>query len=264
MQEYEEGLVILCECKYHRALDELEWLVVQHLFEMKKLGMSSVGYKLWKKISKSLKTRAGAIQSALKRYNEAAVMMVPPRAVLTWESVIAAMNLADFDLLQDTRQDIQALEWVQPANCEGMVMYFQIKRAKEELIHLNVEIRHLLTFLYDNHIDHYRAICAKIILNPCLAFECRPDGSIIIIWRLLQTSRLPGFSGTLFYGQHKGRDPSLKVDIPPPTWLTDILGITEVEVNIVEVGDMVVDNPGIEVDTDPLLSLLDNISLADS
>ncbi|PPQ92117.1 LOW QUALITY PROTEIN: hypothetical protein CVT25_007973 [Psilocybe cyanescens] len=171
MQEYEEAFVILCEQKYCRALDNLERLVVQHLFKMKKLGMSGVGYKLCEKIGKSLKTRAGAIQSALKRYNEVAAVMVPPRTVLTWEMVIAAINLANFDLLQDTQQDIRTLEWVQPANREGMIMYFQIKQAKEELVCLNMEIQQLLTFLYDDHVNHYHAICANLNVNPPLAFE---------------------------------------------------------------------------------------------
>ena len=43
MQEYEDGLVLVRECKYHRALDDLERLVVQRLFEMTKLGMNGVG-----------------------------------------------------------------------------------------------------------------------------------------------------------------------------------------------------------------------------
>ena len=43
MQEYEDGLVLVRERKYRRALDDLERLVVQRIFEMTKLGMSGVG-----------------------------------------------------------------------------------------------------------------------------------------------------------------------------------------------------------------------------
>ena len=43
MQEYQDGLVVVRERKYRRAIDDLERLVVQRLFEMKKLGMSGVG-----------------------------------------------------------------------------------------------------------------------------------------------------------------------------------------------------------------------------
>ncbi|PPQ92071.1 hypothetical protein CVT25_007241, partial [Psilocybe cyanescens] len=177
--EYQAGLVVVRERKYRRALDELERLVVQRLFEIKKLGMSGVGYKLREKISKSLKTRADAIQSALKCYNEMASLMVPQWPALSWESVIAAVNLADFNLLQDSRQNVLNMDWAQPANCEGMVMYFQIKRAKEEIVRLNVEIRRLLTFLYDDHVDHYRAVQTNLFIKRakeeivCLNVEIR-------------------------------------------------------------------------------------------
>ena len=43
MQEYEDGLVLVRECKYRYAIDDLERLVVQQLFEMMKLGMTGVG-----------------------------------------------------------------------------------------------------------------------------------------------------------------------------------------------------------------------------
>ena len=43
MQEYEDGLVLVRERKYRRAIDDLERLVVQRLFEMTKLGMNGVG-----------------------------------------------------------------------------------------------------------------------------------------------------------------------------------------------------------------------------
>ena len=133
--------------------------------------------------------------------------MVPPRPLLTWESVIAAVNLTDFDLLRSTLQDIRKLEWGQPANHKGMVVYFKIKDVKEEIICLNVEIWHLLTFLYDDHVDHCRAIDANLITDPTLAFELSTWLEYWnriheeIVKRLLQTSKLPGFSGSLFHGE---------------------------------------------------------------
>jgi hypothetical protein len=196
--------------------------------------------------------------------------MVPPRPLLSWESVIAAVNLADFDLLKSTRQDIRKLDWAQPANREGMVMYFKIKRAKEEIIRLNVEIRRLLTFLYDDHVDHYRAVCANIITDPTLAFEVSTRSQYRnkiheeIVKRLLQTSRLPGFSGSLFHGERQGRDPSLNVDVPPPLWITGILGITQVGIEVMEKDDEVTigdTDLGVDVDTDAFISLLEDVSL---
>jgi hypothetical protein len=197
--------------------------------------------------------------------------MVPPRTALTWESVVNAVNIADFDILKDTRQDIRMLEWAQPANREGMVMYFQIKRAKEEIIRLNVEIRRLLTFLYDDHVDHFRAIHANKTINPSLSheiflrWEYRTKIHEDIVKRLLQTSKLVGFSGSLFYGQRKGRDVSLDSDIPLPSWVT-ILGITQVEVDITEVDDSAVDpedEDEDDADTDGFVGLLNTVSLDD-
>ena len=214
--------------------------------------------------------------------------MVPPRPLLSWESVVAAANLADFDLLRSTRQDIRELEWAQPANREGMVIYFKIKRAKEEISRLNVEIRRLLTFLYDDHVDHYRAVSTNIITDPTLAFEVSTRWQYHnkiheeIVKRLLQTSRLPNFSGSLFHGEWRGRDPILNINVPPPFWMTGILGIriTQVEIDVMEKDDevfmekddevgMEMDDEvtigdtdlGVDVDTDAFISLLEDVSL---
>ena len=188
--------------------------------------------------------------------------MVPPRPLLSWESVVAAVNLADFDLLKSTRQDIRKLEWVQPANREGMVMYFKIKRAKEEIVRLNIEIRHLLTFLYDDHVDHYRAIHANLITDPALAFELSTRSQYRnkihegIVKRLLQTSRLPGFSGSLFLGEQQGHDQSLNIDVLPPFWMTGILGITEVKIDVMEKDEDDEATVG-----DAFITLLEDVSL---
>ena len=181
-----------------------------------------------------------------------------------------AVTVADFDLLRDTRQDVRTLEWAQAANREGMVMHFGIKRAKEEICRLNVEIRRLLTFLYDDYIDYYRAVTKHIITNPALASELSAQWSyrerlheVIVKW-LIQTSRLAGFSGSLFHGQRLGRDRSLNENIPPPSWVMHLLGITEVEVEYDEEPATVVENvqdPEDEVDTDIFIELLEDLAV---
>ena len=57
-------------------------------------------------MGKTLKTCAEAIRRALNDYNEAAAQLDHPRDRLTWEKVINAVTLADFDVLRDTRMDI--------------------------------------------------------------------------------------------------------------------------------------------------------------
>ena len=181
-----------------------------------------------------------------------------------------AVTVADFDLLRDTRQDIRTLDWAQVANREGTVMYFGIKRAKEEICRLNVEIRRLLTFLYDDYVDYYRAVSRYVMTNPSLAHEIftrwcyRQRLHEVIVKRLIQTSKLPGFSGTLFHGERKGRDPTLNANIPPPPWVTETLGISEV---VVEYEELLVTDPHAipaadgDIDTDVFVELLENLAV---
>ncbi|KAF8230801.1 hypothetical protein L208DRAFT_1280113, partial [Tricholoma matsutake] len=139
------------------------------LLELMKLGMNGVGYKLQEKIGKALKTHAEAIRQALEAYNSAAAQLNPPCKSLTWAKLMDATTLADFDLLQDAHQDIQQQLWTQPSCCEAMNLYFGIQWAKEEIVWLNVEIRHLITFMIDDHHNFYHTIAAKIIFDPALA-----------------------------------------------------------------------------------------------
>ncbi|KAJ7016733.1 hypothetical protein C8F04DRAFT_1201568 [Mycena alexandri] len=246
-KEYVEALVVMTERRYKQAVSELERLVVGRLFEMTKLGMSGVAYKLRDKLNKALKTRAEAIRRAIDRYNAAAMALNPPRPRLTWRMVIHSASLAEFDWLRETRQDIRELPWAQPARREGMVLYFSMKRAQEEKVRLNVEIRRLITAMYDDHVDHYRAIAANIITNPPIAHALsrawvgRTLINTSIAKRLVQTSRLPGFTGTLFPGQREGRDTTLCDDIPAPPWLSEVLQLTTVSVEYEELEDGVAD-----------------------
>ncbi|KAJ7281719.1 hypothetical protein C8J57DRAFT_1056560 [Mycena rebaudengoi] len=228
--KYEEALVLLSERNYKLALDKLESLVVKRLFELTKLGMS--GYKMREKISKALRTWAEAIRIALNKYNIAGSQLNPPRPQLTWASVIETVSLADFGLLRDTRSDIRSLPWAQPANREAMVLYFGIKRAKEEIWRLNVEIVRLLSFMVDEHVDYVHAIRNHAMVAPDLAHELsqqliqRTRINESIVFKLIKTSQLSGFSGSLFPANRVGRDESINLDEPLPAWATHYLRLT--------------------------------------
>jgi hypothetical protein len=243
--EYRQALTLVQERKYRRALDNLERLIVQRLFELTKLGMSGVGmpiscihhcslltvtgYKQREKIGKALKSRAVAIQRARKEYNECAGKLDPPRPKLSWTEVIEAASLAEFDLLRDTRQDIRQLPWAQPARREAMNLHFKIKGANDEILRLNVEIHRLLSFMFDDHADHYHAIAAQIIINPPLArelqvrWEYRQQINATIVSRLVDTSCLDDFSGQLLPGLREGRDPSLSTNVSFPWWVDELV-----------------------------------------
>ncbi|EMD37546.1 hypothetical protein CERSUDRAFT_35523, partial [Gelatoporia subvermispora B] len=187
--------------QYNKALDELERLVVQRLFELTKLGMSGIGYKLREKIGKALKARAETIKKALKEYNVRAAKLQPPREPLTWNSIVELVNLADFDLLRESREDIRSKVWAQPANRKAMNLHFNVKRAKEEIDRVNVGIQRLFTAILDEHADFHRAIKVAEQADPVLAHELkqrwrlRDSINADIAARLWQTSQLQGFSG---------------------------------------------------------------------
>jgi hypothetical protein len=245
-KEYEEALLLMGERNYRIALDRLESLVVKRLFELTKLGMSGVGawqtrrstysdssiaYKMREKISQALRTRAEAIRTALAKYNVAASQLNPPRPALTWAAVIDTVTLADFDLLRDTRTDIRKLSWAQPANREAMVLHFGIQRAKEEIRRLNVEIVRLISFMVDDHVDYIRAIRSHVMEAPNLAselsrqWEHRTRIHKSIALKLIKTSRLAGFSGSLFPANRLGRDAALNESERLPSWATMYLGL---------------------------------------
>ncbi|KAK1217449.1 hypothetical protein PQX77_019914 [Marasmius sp. AFHP31] len=228
----EKGLV---HRQYRHALDELERLVVQRLFELTKLNMSGVGYKQRMKITSALRSRAEAIRKALERYNSAAERMDPPRETLSWDAILEMVSLADFDLLKNTHLDITQLPWAKPKNREAMQLYFGIRRAKEEITRLNVEIKRLITFMLDDYADYTHAILTIRASNPDLASELmrqqayRLATHTRIAERLQLTSQLDGFTGDLTPGERVNRDPALTDEVPLPAWATDILGLARLD-----------------------------------
>ncbi|KAJ7732772.1 hypothetical protein DFH07DRAFT_755155, partial [Mycena maculata] len=272
-------LVLATERHYKLCVSELERLVVGRLFETTKLGMSGVGAKL----SKALKTRAEAIRKALNRYNDAAAALTPPRPRLTWHSIINTASLAEFDWLRETREDIRSLPWAQPAVREAMVLYFGMKRATEEKVRLNVEIRRLVTFMLDDHVDYYRAIAKTLIPHPALAHELQRQWTFrtrintSIAARLELTARLKGFTGSLFPGEREGRDVGLRDGIAPPLWLEEVLHLRTLTVEYEEPDDAdhlntaerrTYDVEGMaregDFDESLVIDLLENLSTADN
>ncbi|KAF7334099.1 hypothetical protein MVEN_02315700 [Mycena venus] len=276
-KEYQDALLLMTEKRYRTALAELERLVVARLFELTKLNMSGVAYKLRDKISKALKTRAEAIRRALKEYNSAALALSPPRDRLSFAEVLNTTTLAEFDLLRDTRQDIRVLPWTQPARREAMVLYFGIKRAKEEIRRLNVEIRRTITYMVDEHVDYYQAISSHLIRDSPLAAELSHRWSLAtnfstaIARRFAQCSRLTGFSGSLFPGIREGRDSDFGSGIPSPAWLTATLRVVQTDIQIEEPTEATkidadstaqeeLDESGLDMDEDDLVTLMENLN----
>jgi hypothetical protein len=178
---------------------------------------------LHEKIGKALKSRAAAIKQALEHYNHQASLLHPPRPQLTWAQVIDMVSLAEFDILRDVRQDVRQLQWASPAHRQATTLHLRVKAAQDEITRLNVEIRRLLTFMFDDYADHLAAIQRVESSEPHLACELaernqyRQALNEYIVLRLIQTSCLPGFTGQLIRGVHGTRGVD-GADAAQPYW----------------------------------------------
>lgn len=127
--------------------------------------------KLRAHISKALKTRSVTIRNAVKTYNIAAGKLQPPRPALDVKTVLAYVFVAQFDLLRDSRHDIQYQVWTRAAEREVSTIYWKIERAHEEILRLNVEARRLLTYLGDEE-NILESLHSRLeTTNPFLAHQ---------------------------------------------------------------------------------------------
>ncbi|KAJ7602581.1 hypothetical protein FB45DRAFT_1046877, partial [Roridomyces roridus] len=140
--------------EYQRALDRLELLVVERLFELTKMNQSGTGYKMRKHIAKSLQARSKAVRNAVARYNAAAATVTPPpppppRDPVDIEKVLEYAFLADFDLLRHSHHGVGQQYWARPAYRSVMNRWFRLERAREEIKRLDIEIRRFVTWMRD-------------------------------------------------------------------------------------------------------------------
>ncbi|KAJ7041444.1 hypothetical protein C8F04DRAFT_1177279 [Mycena alexandri] len=132
-------IAALKHMKFMEALNALEVLIVQRIFELTKVNQSETGYKMRKHIAKALQTRSEAVKNAINRYNIAALAMEPPSPSLTWDEVVEYVFLADFEFLRATDGELNEKPWTRPAYCPR----------SEEIVRLNVEVRRLVTWISD-------------------------------------------------------------------------------------------------------------------
>ncbi|KAI6142083.1 hypothetical protein BKA82DRAFT_28431 [Pisolithus tinctorius] len=208
----------------HWALDNVERLVVSRIFELSKMNQSGTGYKLHKHIGKALQTCSAAIRAALSQYNAAAKVL--GHRTLEFEEVVEYTFLADFDLLRDTWKDISTCPWVSPTAHLAINMYFKLCQAEEEVVHLNVEIHRVVTYLIDK--DRYLQACEALYqdTNPTLAYQISRYRAIhsqftpLHLRTLEKISHLPGFRGTLTPGISVSHGPGDSAHVPQqvPIW----------------------------------------------
>ncbi|KAJ7343266.1 hypothetical protein DFH08DRAFT_1009750 [Mycena albidolilacea] len=202
--------------KYAVALNALELLIVERIFELTKMNQSQTGYKMRKHIAKALQARSKAVRAAIDRYNEAAGALNPPMPSITWEQVVEYAFLADFDILRDTRAEVQSKPWTRPAYRLAMDHYFKILRACEEIKRLNVEIPRVVTWIRDENrflrkmerilsdgegksdvekeTDGYMAVQVRLYHQRRGRFDAGH------LKRFHELARMPGFTGSLRCG----------------------------------------------------------------
>ncbi|KZP05572.1 hypothetical protein FIBSPDRAFT_914860 [Athelia psychrophila] len=202
-QEWRDAATLVSMSKYQLALDNLEGLIVARMFELTKMNMSQTGYKMRKHIAKALQSCSHAIRTALDNYNTATRALNPPRQQLEWSAVVEYAFLADFDLLRDARQDNSQKLWAKPAGRLAMDLYYKIMRAGEERDRLNVEIRHIVTYLRDEEQYLRRMEATLHSERPELAHQISVYAARRGHFyqqhhrRLIKIANLPGFTGTL-------------------------------------------------------------------
>ncbi|KAI0040590.1 hypothetical protein FA95DRAFT_1502613 [Auriscalpium vulgare] len=208
--EYQRNLGILQRTQFDKAVDHLEGLVVQRLFELAKANISGTGYKMRKHISAAITRRSAAVRSALNTYNRLAPKQDPPRQKLEYSEVANYGWLGEFDLLKESRHEVLEKPWSQPANREAVTKYLKVHRAREEIQRLNVEIPRLRAWVDAEDETFTRAAASARVDDGRLADHLRHlhgrrralnDQHLR---RLHQIYRLAGYTGPVDFGMRVG------------------------------------------------------------
>ncbi|TEB36285.1 hypothetical protein FA13DRAFT_1903597 [Coprinellus micaceus] len=123
--DFQETKRYIHQHAYHQALNNLQCLVVQHLFELHWLNLSG---------------RSAAIRRAIEKYNST-IRAMGREDTLDWERAAKYSFIEEFDLLKEGQANLADKRWKEPAIREMMKKHQQIKRAREEIERLNVEIQ---------------------------------------------------------------------------------------------------------------------------
>ncbi|KAG1873164.1 hypothetical protein F4604DRAFT_1880999 [Suillus subluteus] len=188
--EYQAMMKYMSNHQYQCALDNLQHLVVQRLFELQRLNISQTGtsYKMRTHISKSLQTRCHAIQNAVKTYNAAAAALSPPRSQLDWLKKM----------------------WAKPAIHAVIRQWLWIERAKEEIEQCNVEMCHFHTTIIDKYALFTQCLASlaaeQAITHVAVSEYCshRRLINMQVLHHISKIHLLPGFSGSNSAGIRKG------------------------------------------------------------
>jgi hypothetical protein len=161
-------------------------------------------------ITKALKARSHAIRTAILHYNQAAEALSPPRPTLDPKTVLDYVFLAEFDLLRDTRQDVQARPWARPPERLATVTYFKIQCSMEEKCRVEIEAQRLLTAIHEEMQQYTNVIENLNCMDALLAYQIgqlQKEQGIVNNehqWILAKLQRSEGYKGVLGIGVREG------------------------------------------------------------
>jgi len=264
--EYIAAAKYLSTRKYHLALNNLQRLVIQRLFELHKLNLSQTAYRVRTHLAKSLQARCKAIRNAVQAYNTAASALDPPRPTLDWSKVSHYSFLDEFELLRDTENDVREKPWARPAVRETMKQARRVDRAQEELIRCNVEARRLQTSIHDENILFDTVLQrlkadSSALYGPTQEYcERRRNVNALHLARLQRLERLEDFSGDLAPGLRKGTSPSILAQVPVHADGSSTQNLTEKYLE--EDEELAAQDDEFEMDLGGLVDYLSNLAVA--
>ncbi|KAG1880023.1 hypothetical protein F4604DRAFT_1679156 [Suillus subluteus] len=149
--KYQEGLAYLTNRQFIRAIEQLQGLVVQRLFELAKANIAGMDIKVtnFVNISQTLSVAE----------------------VIEYSEVASYAWLGEFDLLKHSRHCILEKPWTSKGNREVANNFFKIQRAREEIQRLNVEVARLSAWV-DHEDVHLKSTFKSLVeSDPTLSHE---------------------------------------------------------------------------------------------
>ncbi|KAJ2923545.1 hypothetical protein H1R20_g13546, partial [Candolleomyces eurysporus] len=207
---YRETVERINQRQYRRALEDVQKLVVQRLFELHRLNLSNIGYKTRVTLAKAMRTRSRAIQTAIGRYN-CAVVALGRSDTLDFARAAQYNFVEEFELLKHSHADLTGVRWKEPRIREAMKRHQRIKRAHEEIKRLHVEILRVYSAIEAEH-DHFKHTLRKleedqdpihIVVDEFCRRRSRVNRAIMQV--LYEIVDLPTYQGPkLIRGRRKG------------------------------------------------------------
>jgi len=169
-----------------------------------------LGYKLHKHIATALQACSQAICNALDHYNVATSAVSLPHPM---EYVF----LADFNLLQDSHQDVCDHPWTKPACHVVIDHYFKLKCTCEEIQCLNIKIHHVITYIWDDDVFIHLKEAEIMQVNSGLACQVkihRMEQGCFNMWHMdhfRKLTSLPGFGGCRMGSRDRGQGEKMNI-----------------------------------------------------